>query len=49
MRKNAKVTREEYEIAKKNGISERTVRYWLQKGYTKKLAITVPIFKRLSI
>jgi hypothetical protein len=30
------VTKEEYEIAKKNGISARTVRYRLQKGYTKK-------------
>jgi predicted transcriptional regulator len=41
------VTKEEYEIAKKNGISERTVRYRIQNGYSKNLAITVPIYKRL--
>jgi DNA-binding CsgD family transcriptional regulator len=43
------VSKEEYEIAKNNGISPRTVRYRLQKGYTKKQAITMKPYTRRII
>jgi DNA-binding CsgD family transcriptional regulator len=44
---NPLVTKEEYEIARENGISPRTVVYRMQKGYTKEQAITTPSYKRL--
>jgi hypothetical protein len=47
--KTRKVTKEEYKIAAENGIPARTVRYRLQKGYSKQLAITYPSYKRLPI
>jgi hypothetical protein len=40
---NPLVTKEQYEIAKRNGISARTVRYRMQKHYTIQQAITVPL------
>lgn len=43
---NAKVTREQYEIAIENKIAPRTVRDRIQKGYSVEKAITYPTPKR---
>jgi hypothetical protein len=47
VKNNPIVTKEEYAIALVNGISPRTVRYRIAKGYTKEQAITTKSYKRL--